>query len=63
MVKDLKNNALYYHDYNDLTIRVIYLDNAKAEKRLKIKVDAHEVGGFKDVTGDLRPAEAAHTEL
>lgn len=63
VAKDLKNNALYYHDYNDLTIRVVYLDNVKAGKRLKIKVETDEVGGFKDVTGDLTPAEAAHTEL
>ena len=62
VAKDLTNNALYYHDYNDLTIRVIYLDNVKAEKRLKIKVEAHEVGGFKDVTGDLTP-KVAHNEL
>ena len=63
VAKDLTNNALYYHDYNDLTIRVVYLDNVKAGQRLKIKVEAHEVGGFKDVTGDMTPAEAAHTEL
>ena len=62
VAKDLTNNALYYHDYNDLTIRVIYLDNVEAEKRLKIKVEAQEVGGFKDVTGDLTP-ETAHDEL
>jgi len=63
VAKDLRNNALYYHDYNDLTIRVVYLDNVQAGQRLKIKVEAHEVGGFKDVSGDLTPAEAAHTEL
>ena len=65
VAKDLTNSALYYHDYNDLTIRVVFLKNVDVEagKRLKIKVGAHEVGGFKDVTGDLIPAEAAHTEL
>ena len=62
VAKDLKNNALYYHDYNDLTIRVVYLDNVQAGQRLKIKVEAHEVGGFKDVTGDLTP-KVAHNEL
>ena len=63
VAKDLTNNALYYYDYNDLTVRVMYLDNVQPGQRLKIKVEAHEVGGFKDVTGDLTPTEAAHTEL
>ena len=66
VAKDLTNNALYYHDYNDLTIRVVYLENVNVDagKRLKIKVEAHEVGGFKDVTGELTSAaEATHTEL
>ena len=63
VAKDLTNNALYYLDYNDLTIRVMYLDNVQPGQRLKIKVEVHEVGGFKDVTADLTPTEAAHTEL
>ena len=63
VVKDLTNNALYYHDYNDLNIRVVYLDKVKTKKRLKIKVEAHEVRGFNDVTGDLTPTEATDTEL
>ena len=63
VAKDLTNNALYYHDYNDLTIRVVYLDKVETKKRLQIKVETQEVGGFKDVTGDLTPPEAAHTEL
>ena len=63
VAKDLTNNALYYHDYNDLTIRVVCLDKVKAEKRLKIKVEAHDVEGYNNVTGDLTPTEATHTEL
>jgi len=43
----------------------VYLKNVDLEtgKRLESKVEALEVGGFKDVTGDLTLAEAAHAEL
>ena len=63
VAKDLTNNAFYYHDYNDLTICVVYLDNVQARQRLKIEVEAHEVGRFMDVTGDLTAADIEHTEL
>ena len=36
VAKDLTSNALYYHDYNALTI----LDNVKAAKRFEIQVEA-----------------------
>ena len=40
---------------------VVYLDNVQAGRKLKIKM-ASPTDGFKDVTGDMVPAEA-HTEL
>ena len=61
VAKDLTNNALYFRTYEDLTIRVVYLDNVKEGKKLKIKM-ASSTDGFKDVTGDMVPAKA-HTEL
>lgn len=62
VAKDLTNNALYFRDYNDLTIRVVNLDNVQAGQRLKLKVESTEVGGFKDVTDEFKLAEM-HTEL
>ena len=62
VAKDLTNNALYFRDYNDLTLRVVNLDKVQAGQRLKLKVESKEVGGFKDVTAELKPAEM-HTEL
>ena len=61
VVKDLSNNALYFRTYEDLTIRVVYLDNVKPGRKLKIKMES-PTDGFKDVTGDMVPVEA-HTEL
>lgn len=62
VAKDLTNNALYFRDYNDLTIRVVNLDKVQAGQRLKQKVESTEVGGFKDVTDEFKLAEM-HTEL
>ena len=61
VAKDLSNNALYFRTYEDLTIRVVYLDNVKPGRKLKIKMES-PTDGFKDVTGYMVPAEA-HTEL
>ena len=62
VAKDLGNNALYFRTYEDLTIRVVYLDNVKPKgKKLKVKMES-STDGFKDVTGDMVPTEA-HTEL
>jgi len=61
VAKDLTNNALYFRTYEDLTIRVVYLDNIKTERKLKIKM-ASPTDGFKDVTDDMVPTET-HTEL
>ena len=62
VAKDLSNNALYFRTYEDLTIRVVYLDNVEpAGRKLKIKMESL-TDGFKDVTGEMAPAEA-HTEL
>ena len=48
VAKDLTHKALYYRTYNDLTVRVIYLDKVQPQgKRLKL-------GGFKDSTDELK---------
>ena len=61
VAKDLANNALYFRNYEDMTIRVVYLDQVQPGTKLEIKVGS-PIGGFKDVTGEMKPAEA-HTEL
>ena len=61
VAKDLTHNALYFRTYEDLTIRVVYLDNVQPGTVLKFKMGT-PIGGFKDVTDELKPAEA-HTEL
>lgn len=61
VAKDLANNALYFRTYEDLSARVVYLDKVQPGKKLKIKVGS-EIGGFKDVTDELEPAEG-RTEL
>ena len=55
VAKDLKNAALYYHDYNDRTIRVLHLNNLDRIGVLGIKVEAPEVTGFVDITEKLVP--------
>ena len=48
VAKDLTHKALYYRTYNDLTVRVIYLDKVQPQgKRLKR-------GGSKDTTDELK---------
>lgn len=61
VVKDLTNMAMYFRTYEDLTIRVVYLDKLTPSEKLKFKIGG-PVGGFVDVTGDLKPAHA-RTEL
>ena len=61
VVKDLTNRAIYFHSYEDLTIRVVHLDKVTTNQKMKIKVGT-PIGGIVDVTGDLEPAQA-HTEL
>ena len=61
VVKDLTNKAMYFRNYEDLTVRVIHLDKVTPGKKLKIKVGT-PISGFVDVTGDLQDAQA-HTEL
>ena len=53
VAKDLTNNAVYFRDYNDLTVRVVYLNNVP-QKVMKIKMFS-KIGGFKDVTADMKP--------
>ena len=55
VVKDLKNAALYYHDYNDLTIRVLHMNNLDNKGVVGIKVEAPEVTGFVDITEKMAP--------
>ena len=61
VVKDLTNKAMYFRTYEDLTVRVIYLDKVVPGKMLKLKV-GKPVGGFVDVTDELKPVYP-HTEL
>ena len=56
VVKDLTNNALYFRSYEDLTLRVIYLDKVVPGKMLKLKVGT-PIGGFVDVTDELKPVD------
>ena len=50
VAKDLTHKALYYRTYNDLTVRVIYLDKVQPEgKKLKLPLST-PVRGFKDTT-------------
>ena len=63
VAKDLSNNALYFRTYEDLTIRVVYLDKVSPPgKKLKIKM-VSATDGFNDVTGDMMVPAEAHTEL
>ncbi|XP_078361342.1 penicillin V acylase-like [Oculina patagonica] len=61
VVKDLNNKAMYFRSYEDLTIRVIHLDKVTPGQLLKFKVGS-PIGGFVDVTDELKPANA-RTEL
>lgn len=55
VVKDLTNNALYFRNYEDLTIRVIHLDKVMPGKVLKLMKVENPIGGFADVTNKLKP--------
>ncbi len=54
VVKDLSKKALYFRDYNDLTIRVLRMADVKKGQRLIMKV-GKSIGGFVDITDDLIP--------
>ena len=49
-----KEQCLYFRNYKDLTIRLVYLDNVQpAGKMMKIKMFS-KIGGFQNVTGDMK---------
>ena len=58
VAKDLKNATLYYHDYNDRTIRVLHLNNLDLKGVVGIKVEAPKVTGFVDITEKMAPIPA-----
>ena len=63
VAKDLTHKALHYRTYNDLTVRVIYLDKVQPRwKMLKLSLST-PVGGFKDTTEELKSVNGGHTEL
>ena len=63
VAKDLTHKALYYRTYNDLTVRVIYLDKVQPQgKKLKPSLST-PVMGFKDTTDELETVYLGHTEL
>ena len=63
MAKDLTHRALYYRTYNDLTVRVIYLDKVQPRgEKFKLSLST-PVGGFKDTTDELKTVNGGHTEL
>ena len=69
VAKDLTHRALYYRTYNDLTVRVIYLDGGQAPdkvqpqgKKLKLSLSTL-VGGFKDTSDELKTVDGGYTEL
>ena len=55
VAKDLNNATLYYHDYNDLTIRFLHLNDLDNKGVVGIKVEAPEVTGFVDITEKMAP--------
>lgn len=62
VAKDLTNKALYFRDYNDMTIRVVYLDKVQQGQVLRMKAYG-PITGFKDVTGELEPVYPNKEEL
>ena len=63
VAKDLTHKALYYGTYNDLTVRVIYLNKVQPQgKMLKLSLST-PVMGFKDTTDELETVDVGHTEL
>ena len=63
VAKDLTHKALYYRTYNDLTIRVIYLDKVQPQGKMLNLSLSTPVGGFKDTTDELKTVNGGHTEL
>ena len=63
VAKDLTHKALYYRTYNDLTVRMIYLNKVQPRgKKFKLSLST-PVGGFKDTTDELKTVNGGHTEL
>ncbi|XP_074623476.1 bile salt hydrolase/transferase-like [Acropora palmata] len=54
VAKDLTNNAFYYRTYNDMTIRVAYLNNVQQGKMVYVPADRPISTGFLDVTAQLQ---------
>ena len=63
VAKDLTHKALYYRTYNDLTVRVIYLDKVQPQGKMLNLSLSTPVGGFKDTTDELKTVDGGHTEL
>ena len=55
VAKDLTNNAFYYRTYNDMTIRVAYLNSVQQGKMVSIPADTPISAGFQDITAQLAP--------
>ena len=63
VAEDLTHKALYYGTYNDLTVRVIYLNKVQPQgKMLKLSLST-PVMGFKDTTDELKTVDGGLTEL
>jgi len=62
VVKDLKNKAIYFRVYEDLTIRVIHLDKVTTPKKMQLKM-GRTIGGFVDVTNELKPSDTLRSDL
>ena len=63
VAKDLTHKALYFRIYNDLTVRVIYLDKVQPQgKKFKLSLST-PVGGYKDTTDELKTVDGGHTGL
>jgi len=62
VAKDLKNRALYFRVYEDLTVRVIHLDKVTTMKKMQLKM-GKPIGGFVDVTNELKPSDTMRNEL
>lgn len=62
VAKDLTNNAVYFRDYNDLTVRVVYLNNVQQEKVMAIKMFS-KIAGFQNVTSDMKPLGDAREDM
>ena len=61
VAKDLTHKALYYRTYNDLTVRVIYLDKVQPQGKMLNLSLSTPVEGFKDTTDELKTVDAHGT--